>query len=334
MSRAAKPDERGLLGRVAAGASHRVLDIVDPNVVLDNVDVDGVLDRVDVNALLDRVDVDELLLRVDVNTLLDRVDIDALLARADIDALMERVNVKRLVDRAGIPDIVAESTSYLGGSALDLFRRPLVGLDEIIVRVLNRLVRRDISTFPEGPAKLLVWVDEHHGESRSIKTGRYAGPITRILAVLLDSLAVTFTFTLMAGGVTLLVSLFVPNLTIPTAAGVAYVVALVLWALTYLFLSVAIFGKTIGKFVLGLRVVSSEGSPMLTGRQASIRAISYPISFLFLGVGLWGVFFSRERRTWHDHFAGTAVVYDWGSRAAMLPTPLADFIERRGSEDE
>lgn len=30
---------RGLLGRVAAGASDRVLEIVDPNIVLDHVDV-------------------------------------------------------------------------------------------------------------------------------------------------------------------------------------------------------------------------------------------------------------------------------------------------------
>jgi hypothetical protein len=72
----------------------------------------------------------------------------------------------------------------------------------------------------------------------------------------------------------------------------------------------------------------------LTGRQAFIRAFTYPLSFAILGIGLLGIVFGRERRAWHDHFAGSAAVYDWGSRTAAMPTPLARFLERRGEEEE
>jgi uncharacterized RDD family membrane protein YckC len=57
------------------------------------------------------------------------------------------------------------------------------------------------------------------------------------------------------------------------------------------------------------------------------------LSFIVLGIGLLGIVFGRERRAWHDHFAGTAVVYDWGTRTARLSTPLAAWLERKSLDD-
>ncbi len=325
MSQPQESDGRGIISRAANAASDRVLDLVDPNLVLDHIDVNALLDRVDVNDLLDRVDVDKLL---------ERVDVDALMARADIDALMDRVDIVKIVERAGIPEIVAESTSHLGGSALDLFRRPLVGLDEIFFRVLNGLVRRNPNEFPTGPGDLADWVDQQNDEREAIKTGRYAGPLTRLLAVILDGFVVTASFALIAAGVVFLINLFLPDFSLPVTPGLVYAVTLVLWSFIYLWFGLAIFGKTLGKAVLGVRVVGADGAVTLTGRQAFIRALTYPLSFVILGIGLIGIVFGRERRAWHDHFAGSAVVYDWGSRTAAMPTPLARFLERRGEEEE
>jgi uncharacterized RDD family membrane protein YckC len=317
---------------MAAGASDRVLDFVDPNQVLDHVDVNTLLDRVEVNDLLDRVDVDTLLDRVDVNRLLDRVDVDALLERADVNALMDRVDVQKLVDRAGIPDIVADSTSHLTGSALDFFRRPIVGLDEIIFRALNRMVGRDPQAAPQGPGDLVAWVEEQTEAQTRVKTGRYAGPLTRLLAVVVDTLVVTLGFTLIVGGFTFLVQLFVSSdFELPEASGIVYGVSLAVWAFLYLSTSLTIWGKTIGKALLGVRVVGADGSLALQGRKPLIRVLTYPLSFLFFGLGLLGVVFNPQRQAWHDRLAGTAVVYDWGSRTAVMPTPLADFLERRGA---
>jgi len=315
-------EKRGFFKRAARGASERVLDVVDPDMVLGHVDVNALIDRVDINALLDRIDIE---------VLISRIDIDELLKRADIDALMERVDVKALVDRAGIPEIVAESTSHLTLSALDLFRKPLVGIDEIVFRGINRLFRRDLQSFPTGPGALVDWVDEHT-EDRGVRTGRYAGPVTRFIALVLDILIVTTGFTVIVAGGTYLVELVSP-IEVEPVRGLWYIVGFVVWALLYLWLSIAIFGKTLGKTVMGVRVVDSEGSLALHSSQSLIRAVTYPISFVVLGLGLLGVLFGRERRAWHDHFAGTAVVYDWGSRTARLSTPLAAWLERKGMED-
>jgi uncharacterized RDD family membrane protein YckC len=112
-----------------------------------------------------------------------------------------------------------------------------------------------------------------------------------------------------------------------------FVVAFVIWAFLYLWLSIAVFGKTLGKTMMGVRVVRADGSIALHSRQAVIRAITYPLSFAIVGVGLLGVVFGKERRAWHDHLARTAVVYDWGSRAARMSTPLAAWLERKGNID-
>ncbi len=313
---------RGLFRKAARGASERVFDIVGPDMVLDHVDVNALLDRVDVNTLLDRVDVDRLL---------DRVDVDRLLKRADIDVLMERVDVRAIVDRAGIPEIVAESTTHLTGSALDLFRRPVVGLDEIAFRSFNRLIGKDPAHLPTGPADLMHWVDENMTEEKPrVMTGRYAGAVSRFLAFLIDALVVTSGFTLIVAGAVFLLQLILGDGFEPTGSrGIWYVVALVSWIFVYTWLSVAVYGKTVGKALLGIRVVSSDGSIVVRGRQALVRALTYPVSFAALFLGLGGVVFGRERRAWHDHFAGTTVVYDWGSRTVRMPGPLAAYLDRR-----
>lgn len=110
--------------------------------------------------------------------------------------------------------------------------------------------------------------------------------------------------------------------------------ALGFWAFVYLWFSIAVFGKTFGKAILGVRVVGSDGTITLGASQAFVRTLTFPISFAIFGLGLLGIIFGRERRAWHDHFAGSAVVYDWGSRTAQMPTPLAEFLERRGGDPD
>ena len=320
-----KPDgiARALIGRFAAGAGDRILEIVDPNMVLDYVDVNTLLDRVDIDALLDRVDVNRLLDRVDVNALMDRVDVDALMARLDVHAL---------VDRAGIPEIVAESTSHLTGSALDLFRRPIVGLDEVVFRGANRLIGRSPRDLPNGPGHLIEWVEGQKGGKASTRTGRYAGPLTRLLAVVIDSLVITFGLTLLVAGVEFMIGLFAPDYEFPANRGLVFAVSLMAWGFFYLWVSIAVFGKTVGKMILGVRVVRADGDIVLHGREPLIRVLTYPISFAVLGIGLLGVVFNPQRQAWHDRLAGTAVVYDWGSRTVALPTPLADYLKRKGAD--
>lgn len=79
---------------------------------------------------------------------------------------------------------------------------------------------------------------------------------------------------------------------------VAYFVAL--WA---------VFGQTVGKRVLGLRVVDAAGAPIGLGR-AGVRMAGYLLSALPAYLGFAWVLVDPKRRGWHDMLAGTLVVYD------------------------
>jgi uncharacterized RDD family membrane protein YckC len=67
-------------------------------------------------------------------------------------------------------------------------------------------------------------------------------------------------------------------------------------------------GQTLGKKILGIKVVRTDGSPVTYGR-AFLRAFGYGISvffFTFLGF-LWAAWDSKKQ-AWHDKIAGTIVV--------------------------
>ena len=133
------------MGRVAGRLTGRALDIVDPQIVLDHVDIERMLDRIDINKVLDRID---------ANRLLDRVDLERVLARVDMNEVLSGVDLEALVRRSGIPDIVAESTSQMAGSALDVARRQLAGIDTLLDRFVDRLLRRPAGERPVSPPLL------------------------------------------------------------------------------------------------------------------------------------------------------------------------------------
>lgn len=352
---------RGGLSRLAAAVTGRVVEAIDPDAVIGHIDVDhvveridlnraldkvdierlvgrvdvddllarvdinAVLERVDVNRLLDEVDVDRLLESVDVDRLLDRVDMNRLLDRVDVDRLAERLDLEALVARAGIPELVAESTGHVAGSVLDVMRRQLVGLDLVLDRVVNRALRRDPAAQPTGPS-LLTQGSPMSRTGRVGVSGHYAGAASRSLAAVIDAAAISGLFTLGIGGIDLLVRVLggvAPDLSWITGAA-----AFGVWAFLYVFVSLLVIGRTLGKAVIGLRVVAEDGST-LTGGKALARTLAFPLSALILGVGFLFILFHREHRALHDLIAATAVVYDWGEREAEVPVPLTRFLERR-----
>ncbi len=67
-------------------------------------------------------------------------------------------------------------------------------------------------------------------------------------------------------------------------------------------------GKTIGKWIFGLRVVGADQGP-ISYNQALIRWIGSLISS-FLGLGVLWIIWNREKRGWHDLMARTWVIRD------------------------
>jgi uncharacterized RDD family membrane protein YckC len=163
-------------------------------------------------------------------------------------------------------------------------------------------------------------------------TGHYAGVVSRAVAAVVDFAIAIGMFTAVLAGFDLFSRVVFGGSIAGSRSGLGYVVALAAWVFLYVWGSLVVAGRTMGKGIVGLRVVRADGSA-LSGRQALIRTVAYPVSFAILGLGLVGIVFDRYHRALHDRIARTAVVYDWGGRAAEIPGPLSDFLARRAGTE-
>ena len=141
MPRVAPPDPLRLIAEVVVP---RAVDAIDLNDVLAEINLDQLLKRVDLDVLLAHLDIDALLDRVDVDAIVRRVDVDSLLGRVDLDALMERVDIGGMIRRAQVDAVVSATAGGLGNRLLDLIRRELVGMDIIVTRRVDQLLRRHL----------------------------------------------------------------------------------------------------------------------------------------------------------------------------------------------
>ena len=164
--------------------------------------------------------------------------------------------------------------------------------------------------------------------TRKNVTGHYAGPLSRAAAAAIDAVVVLAAYTLALSGLTLLNKSFFGDRFDISRTGPLGVLALALWAFLYVYVSLAIAGRTFGKGIVGLRVVTAQGAT-LGGRAAFVRTLVLPVSCLCFGLGLLGIVFGRTNRALHDLAGGTCVVYDWGTRSAQLPGPLSEFLARQ-----
>jgi uncharacterized RDD family membrane protein YckC len=156
--------------------------------------------------------------------------------------------------------------------------------------------------------------------------GQYAGFLSRAVALIIDLLLIIISVLAVSWFITTLLQQFLglnvsacPTVTETRGAlrvflcegarifligfgllsGPVYFIGL--WTLT---------GQTIGKYVMGVRIVRLNGHHvnLLT---AIIRYIGYFVSLIPFGLGFFRVLISDRRRGWHDMMAGTCVIYAW-----------------------
>jgi uncharacterized RDD family membrane protein YckC len=77
----------------------------------------------------------------------------------------------------------------------------------------------------------------------------------------------------------------------------------------YLPASWALTGRSIGKALMGLRIVRTDGTEFGIVRSA-VRFAGYWLSAIPFGLGFFASLVDQRRRTFHDRIAGTLVVYD------------------------
>ena len=158
-------------------------------------------------------------------------------------------------------------------------------------------------------------------------SGHYAGAVSRAAASIIDGLLIASLYTLGIAGCNFLLELFTSLSLSSGRSSPLGIAAFAIWAFLYVFVSLAITGRTIGKGLTGLRVVRADGSAPGV-RTMFVRTLAFPLSVLFFGIGLLMIVVQREHRSLHDLIARTCVVYDWGDRSAEMPGPLADFLNR------
>ncbi len=155
--------------------------------------------------------------------------------------------------------------------------------------------------------------------------GQYAGFVSRFLAFLIDIIVVVIIVTVVGGIVSLLLNFFglselAANLQISdTSEGsilrwlaafwgvtsIAFLYFVILWSVTA--------GKTVGKALMGVRIVPMNGE-RITLLVAIWRYVAFWFAVLVFALGVLWIIISDKRQGWHDKMAKTCVIYDWPAR--------------------
>ena len=142
--------------------------------------------------------------------------------------------------------------------------------------------------------------------------GHRAGIVSRGIAFAIDIGVAFLVYLVIVAGVNVLWDVFFSSkISIPTPPGWLSAL-LVFWVLVvYLALGWGSTGRTIGKQLLGLRVVRADAGALRPGQafgRAFLCALFYP--------GILLVVLDRRNRSLQDMACRTAVVYDWIPEAA------------------
>lgn len=153
----------------------------------------------------------------------------------------------------------------------------------------------------------------------------YAGFVSRLLAILIDLLIIgaiwvlggmAFSFIRRTSGVDELLALvggalsWLVTFDQALLGIVVELSSLLLLSQIYFTFFYSFGGATVGKALLGLRVVRRDGRP-LRAPQAALRSLAYALSTLLLYSGFLYVLVDDRRRGLHDVVSGTAVVHSW-----------------------
>ncbi|MBN1882761.1 MAG: RDD family protein [Deltaproteobacteria bacterium] len=158
-----------------------------------------------------------------------------------------------------------------------------------------------------------------HASSRTGKTIVRAGFVIRTVAFCIDMLLLVMVMGIIAAGVGIFLGYYTGFVEdIITSEGfdslkefIPYIRRIALSMLAfpplYMILLTAVFGQTLGKMIVGIRVVRTDGSRV--GLLIStLRFFCYIISGGLLCVGFLWVIWDENRQAWHDMLADTMVV--------------------------
>jgi uncharacterized RDD family membrane protein YckC len=286
----------------------RLLDRIDPDRLLDRVDINRLIARLELDSVIERVDLDKVLARVDVNRVIGTVDVDAVVDRVDVNRVLEHLDTDALVARTELGSLITRSTSGVLAKGLDLLRTKLMTLDILVHGVADRVMRRPRA---ERVPSAAPWARE------LALQGRPGGMVSRFVAFLVDVAAVQLLFAAARMLLSLGYEVVFGRTWTASDHRILSGVGVAVLALGYFTVLTALYGRTLGKGLLGLQVRMVGRTPV-TWLGALIRTAAFPLSTALFGAGLIIALFRSDRRTLNDLLAGTQVVYAWDARAARL----------------
>ncbi|OJU83193.1 MAG: hypothetical protein BGO11_05370 [Solirubrobacterales bacterium 70-9] len=217
--------------------------------------------------------------------------------------LLAGPQVQQMVERvAEAPEVRAAIASQGVGLLGDIGRtiaKLARDLDDTVERILRRIFFR---------------------RRRPLPTNR-AGVVTRGVAFGIDAVIINLFFTVLAGAVTFVVTIFGGSGNgVPKGALAAGSFIWLMVVAAYLVVFWGLAGQTPGMRFMGIRL---NQRPLPLGRAVR-RAIGLGLSVITFGIGFLGVIFGESRRGWADRMGHTEVIYD---ERRPAPAPWSTLTE-------
>ena len=236
-----------------------------------------------------------------------------------VNELTENEQIQMIVQ-----EVIASQSTSLIGEILDEARERLVSLDIVLMGKL----RRNLVAGPDFRDAYLQELEQKRvrykrGELNRSLAGTYAGPMTRLVAFLLDVLILIIAVGVISSFTINAIDLFglsdAINLYLTSGGPLSTGLVILVTAFNFLVVSGYFIiswnwtGATIGDTVFGLRVVNKHGGRVSFFR-AILRLIGAYISAAVLFIGFIWALFDGRRQGWHDKLGGTFVLYDWPAK--------------------
>ena len=123
---------------------------------------------------------------------------------------------------------------------------------------------------------------------------KYGGFFSRLIAYTIDGIVTYVPFSFIFG--------FNSEKWSPAAWGIYFV----LWTAYFVWMT-GMYGATIGKMVMKLRITKEDGSKV-NYPDALVREIASYLSLVVLCLGLLNVIWDKKKQAWHDKIAKTVVI--------------------------
>lgn len=291
------------------------------NGVINLVDVDGVVRKVDVDDAIQRIDMNELLDKVDMNRLIDRVDLNRQLDRVDLNRALDRVDVNAVVMRSDLGAIITHSTTGIFSDILDAVRASVVHFDIWIYNSVCFIMRRDWTRLPPVPGerRRRKKPASEMALSTSVQ-GCFSGVVSKGLAILIDTLLVTFSFALWL----VLVAVGWKALTqederVEFKRNSRYgLAAYAVYWFAYFWFWTVVAHRTLGMAIVGLKVTDNNTGHNITAKQGFVRTAFLPLSAIFAMALVVVGLVRQDGRMLHDVVAGTGIVFKWNAAMAKF----------------